>query len=61
MTFTVITGNERYKVIDDETGGESFFDELIDAYKMASIIAVRLNHHYTIEDRTGSWKSTGGY
>ena len=60
-TFEVITGMERYKVVDVETGGESYFDELIDAYKMASIIAVRLKHHYVIEDRKAGWKSEGGF
>ena len=49
--FTIITGNEKYKVIDLDTGGEAFFDEKIEAYKYMAIIQNILEHYYRLEVR----------
>jgi endogenous inhibitor of DNA gyrase (YacG/DUF329 family) len=49
--FQEVTGNEPYKVVDLETGGESFFNEKTDAYKMAWVIKNKLGHNYRIEVR----------
>jgi hypothetical protein len=51
MTFTVITGKEKYKVVDLDTGGEAFFDEKLDAYKHMAIVANVLRHNYRLEVR----------
>ena len=50
MTFTVIDGTEKYKVVDLSTGGESFFDDKIEAYKYMAVL-VRLGHSYRLEVR----------
>jgi len=49
--FQVVTGDERFKVVDLVTGGESFFDEKIQAYRMCSFIVNVLHHNYRLEDR----------
>jgi hypothetical protein len=48
--FTIITGKEKYKVIDLSNGGESFFDDKLEAYKFMAIL-VRLGRHYRLEVR----------
>jgi hypothetical protein len=58
--FTVMTGKERFKVIDLASGGISYFDAKEDAYKMAAVISIRWRHAYQIEDTKGKWISTGG-
>jgi len=49
--FQVIDGTEKYKVIDLATGGESFFTEKLDAYKMCHILVNVLHHNYRLEVR----------
>jgi hypothetical protein len=49
--FQEISGDEPYKVVDLVSGGESFFTDKKDAYKMAFIIKTRLGHNYRIEFR----------
>lgn len=51
-TFTIITGNEKYKVVDLVTGGECYFDNKVDAYKHAAIIVNVLGHNFRIEVRS---------
>lgn len=59
-SFEAITGQERYKVTDIETGGEAFYNDQMDAYKHAATLAIRLGHSYRIEDRHADWESIGG-
>ena len=49
--FQVVTGQEKYKVIDLVTGGESYFDEKIQAYRMASFLINVWSHSYRLEVR----------
>ena len=49
--FEEVTGDEPYKVVDLETGGESYHRNKEQAYKMAAIIKTRLGHNYRIEVR----------
>lgn len=51
--FTVIDGTEKYKVVDLETGGVSYFTDKIEAYKMAWILLSMLGHNYRMEIREG--------
>ncbi len=48
--FTVTTGDEPYKVVDLDDGGEAFFDEKVDAYKHIAWIKSR-GHNYRLEVR----------
>lgn len=52
VRFFVVTGQEKYKVVDLETGGESFFDDKIEAYKMAWVLLNTLGHNYRLEVRS---------
>lgn len=49
--FTEVTGDEPIKVIDLNTGGESYFTDKTEAYKHAAIIQNTLGHRYRIEFR----------
>ncbi len=49
--FQVMTGEEPYKVIDLVTGGETYHEEKIQAYRMASFIINVLRHNYRLEVR----------
>ena len=49
--FQVVDGTEKYKVIDLVTGGESFFDEKIQAYRMMSFLINVWRHNYRLEVR----------
>lgn len=49
-TFVVTTGRERYKVVDLDTGGEAFFDDLLHAYARCAILK-RLGRSYRLESR----------
>jgi len=49
--FQVVDGTEKYKVIDLVTGGESFFDEKIQAYRMMSFLINVWGHNYRLEVR----------
>lgn len=44
--FRVATGKEKYKVIDLVTGGESYHEEKIQAYRMCSFLINVLRHNY---------------
>jgi len=50
--FQVITGKEKYKVVDLVTGGESYFDEKIQAYRMMSFLINVWRHNYRLEVRS---------
>jgi hypothetical protein len=50
-SFQVVDGSEKYKVVDLVTGGESFFDEKIHAYRMMSFLINVLRHNYRLEVR----------
>lgn len=52
VRFFVIDGTEKYKVIDLVTGGESHYDDKLDAYKMCHIIRNVLQHNYRLEVRS---------
>ncbi len=54
VTFTIITGDEKYKVIDLVTGGESFFEDKREAYQMMAVLKNKLNHNYRLEIRDGN-------
>jgi hypothetical protein len=60
MTFTIISGSERYKVTDLKNGGESFFEEKNDAFKMAYVLVAKLGHPFKIEDRKNQTTVVGG-
>ena len=47
--FQVVDGTEKYKVIDLVTGGESFFDEKIQAYRMCAFLINVWRHNYRLE------------
>ena len=49
--FQVVDGMEKYKVIDLVTGGESYFDEKIQAYRMMSFLINVWRHNYRLEVR----------
>jgi len=49
--FQIVTGDEKYKVVDLVTGGESYFDEVIPAYRMCSFLINVLRHNYRLEVR----------
>jgi hypothetical protein len=49
--FQIIDGTEKYKVIDLVTGGESFHDEKLDAYRMCHVLVNVLHHNYRLEVR----------
>ena len=49
--FQVVSGSEKYKVVDLVTGGESYFDEKIHAYRMMSFLINVLRHNYRLEVR----------
>ena len=49
--FQVVDGTEKYKVIDLVTGGESYFDEKIQAYRMMSFLINVWRHNYRLEVR----------
>ena len=51
LSFTIITRKEKYKVIDLQTGGESFHEEKIEAYKKMYIIQNHLGHNTRLEVR----------
>ena len=51
VKLRVVTGQEKYRVVDLTTGGEQFFDEKLDAYKHAAIL-VRLGRNYRLEVRS---------
>lgn len=58
--FTIVTGNEKYKVVDLDTGGETYFDEKLDAYKFMAYIVNVLGHHYRLEvDNTNPERREG--
>ena len=50
--FQVVDGTEKYKVIDLVTGGESYFDEKIQAYRMMSFLINVWRHNYRLEVRS---------
>jgi hypothetical protein len=50
--FRVIDGTEPYKVIDLDTGGESFYDCKYLAYRAMSMIQNHLGHNYRLEVRS---------
>lgn len=52
--FQEVTGDEPYKVVDLDTGGESYHTDKKDAYKMAWVIKTKLGHNYRIEVRKPS-------
>jgi len=52
VRFFVITGEERYKVVDLDTGGESHYDDKLEAYRMCHIIRNVLQHNYRLEVRS---------
>ena len=47
--FQVVGGTEKYKVVDLVTGGESYFDEKIQAYRMMSFLINVWGHNYRLE------------
>ena len=47
--FQVVDGTEKYKVIDLVTGGESYFDEKIQAYRMCAFLINVWGHNYRLE------------
>ena len=47
--FQVVDGTEKYKVVDLVTGGESYFDEKIQAYRMMSFLINVWGHNYRLE------------
>lgn len=49
--FQGVTGKEPYKVTDLVTGGESYHEEKIQAYRMASFLINVLRHNYRLEVR----------
>lgn len=49
MKFTIVTGKEKYKVIDLDTGGEAYFDDKKDAYYHMALIVNLLHHNYRLE------------
>jgi hypothetical protein len=49
--FRVTTGKEPYKVIDLVTGGETYHEEKIQAYRMCSFLINVWGHNYRLEIR----------
>ena len=49
--FQVVDGTEKYKVIDLVTGGESYHDEKIQAYRMCAFLVNVWGHNYRLEVR----------
>jgi len=49
--FQIVDGTEKYKVVDLVTGGESYFDEKIQAYRMMSFLINVWRHNYRLEVR----------
>ena len=47
--FQIVDGTEKYKVIDLVTGGESYFDEKIQAYRMCAFLINVWGHNYRLE------------
>jgi len=50
--FQVITGKEKYKVVDLVTGGESYHEEKIQAYRMCAFLINVWGHNYRLEVRS---------
>ncbi len=50
-SFQVVTGREKYTVIDLVTNGYSWHDNKLDAYKHMAIISNVLGHNYRLEVR----------
>ena len=50
--FQVTDGTEKYKVIDLVTGGESYHEEKIQAYRMMSFLINVWRHNYRLEVRS---------
>lgn len=59
-SFTVVTGRERFKVIDEANGGVMFTDVKAEAYQYACKLVQVLRHPFTIEDRVNETWIKGG-
>ena len=49
--FEVVTGNEKYTVVDLSTNGYSWHNDKLDAYKRMAVIKNVLGHNYRLEVR----------
>ena len=49
--FEVVTGNEKYTVVDLSTNGYSWHNDKLDAYKRMAFIKNVLGHNYRLEVR----------
>lgn len=52
VNFKVVTGKEKYLVIDLVSNGHQWFDNKLEAYKHAAIIQNVLGHTYRLEMRS---------
>lgn len=50
ITFTIVEGTEKYRVLDLTTGGESFTDDKLEAYRYAGLF-ISWGHPVRIECR----------
>jgi len=53
ISFTIVTGNEKYKVVDLVTGGVAWFTSKVNAYKYMAVLNFKLGHNYRLEIKEG--------
>lgn len=51
MTFTVVTGKERYEIVDVETKGTNWAETKKEMLHYVYYLGVRLGHTVTVHDR----------
>lgn len=52
MKFTIVEGSEKYRILNLTTGGESFTDDKLEAYKYAGLFMI-WGDGVRIEERDG--------
>lgn len=53
--FTIVEGTEKYRVVDLVTGGESFTDDKLEAYRYAGLF-ISWGHPVKLEERDAQGK-----
>lgn len=55
MKFTIIEGSEKFRVVDLVTGGESFTNDKLEAYRYAGLF-ISWGHPVRLEERDAQGK-----
>jgi len=53
ISFTIVTGKEKYKVVDLVTGGVAWFTRKVDACRYMRNLNFKLGHNYRLEVNRG--------